>query len=115
MMPQTLSRPDPTSNLNQPKLRGWTGLRRALFSGLLVLGAFAPVQGVGAEGSIDLIRQEAGFRGALLAHDPSLPRRIAAGHQDPRLSVRRAGRLSGLPGARGLVLPRSRSVAPSPG
>ena len=81
MMPQTLSPPDPASNLNQPKLSGWTGLRRALFSGLLVLSAFAPVQGAGAEGSIDLIRQEAGFRSALLAHDPSLGLRPGKGQQ----------------------------------
>ena len=66
MMPQTLSRPDPASNLNQPKLRGWTGLRRALLSGLLVLSAFAPVQGAGAEGPAPAV--------AVPAFTPPLPR-----------------------------------------
>ncbi|MEC8154087.1 MAG: hypothetical protein VX077_04265, partial [Pseudomonadota bacterium] len=53
-------------------MHGWNAACSALVTSLPVSSTFVPVQRAGAEGSIDLIRQEAGFRGALLAHDLSL-------------------------------------------
>lgn len=83
-MPQTLRRTGPglAPHFTRLSLRGLTAVvRRRLVSGLLVLCAIVPVQGAWAEGSIDLIRQEAGFRGALLAHDLSLGLQPGKGQQ----------------------------------
>ena len=78
-------RPGTASRFIRLSLHGSNAACSALVTSLLVLSTFVPVQRAGAEGLIDLIRQEAGFRGALLAHDLSLG--LRPGNQQQTVST----------------------------